>query len=154
MWEVVSVILRRRDSATVLAALRLLAGDAVGIPNYPRVLVVVQREMESCRAVSEYSANRAGPVCTAESGGGRRKGRGSLKLRLVSETRSGWLVPFTTGRARHLPLTVCRGREARLKAKACVLDTGKPTGYEKNIERELAEIAQVGLLRFDPIKQE
>jgi hypothetical protein len=35
----VSLILNRRESATVLAALRLLAGDGVRIPNYPRVLV-------------------------------------------------------------------------------------------------------------------
>jgi hypothetical protein len=33
------VILNRRESATVLAALRLLAGDGVRVPNYPRVLV-------------------------------------------------------------------------------------------------------------------
>jgi hypothetical protein len=32
------VILNRRESATVLAALQLLAGDGVRIPNYPRVL--------------------------------------------------------------------------------------------------------------------
>jgi len=33
------VILNRRESATVIAALRLLAGDAVRVPNYPCVLV-------------------------------------------------------------------------------------------------------------------
>jgi hypothetical protein len=33
------VVLNRRESATVLAALPLLAGDGVRIPNYPRVLV-------------------------------------------------------------------------------------------------------------------
>src|SRR5215471_16941811 len=35
----VSVILNRRESATVIAGLRLLAGDGVRVPNYPRVLV-------------------------------------------------------------------------------------------------------------------
>ena len=34
-----SVILNRRESATVLAGLRLLAGDGVRVPNYPCVLV-------------------------------------------------------------------------------------------------------------------
>jgi len=46
-----------------------------------------------------------------------RKGQ-RLKLQLVSKRRLGWLVPFTTGRARHRPLTVYRGWEARLKPKA------------------------------------
>jgi hypothetical protein len=36
---VVSVILNRRESATVIAGLRLLAGDGVRVPNYPHVLV-------------------------------------------------------------------------------------------------------------------
>jgi hypothetical protein len=35
----VSVILSRRESATVMAGLRLLAGDGVQGPNYPHVLV-------------------------------------------------------------------------------------------------------------------
>jgi|SRR5215471_8862333 len=35
----VSVILNRRESATVIAGLRLLAGDGVRVPNYPYVLV-------------------------------------------------------------------------------------------------------------------
>ena len=34
-----SVILNRRESAMVIAGLRLLAGDGVRVPNYPRVLV-------------------------------------------------------------------------------------------------------------------
>ena len=34
-----SVILNRRESATVIAGLRLLAGDGVRVPNYPCVLV-------------------------------------------------------------------------------------------------------------------
>ena len=34
-----SVILNRRDAATVIAGLRLLAGDGVRVPNYPYVLV-------------------------------------------------------------------------------------------------------------------
>ena len=34
-----SVILNRRESATVIAGLRLLAGDGVRVPNYPYVLV-------------------------------------------------------------------------------------------------------------------
>ena len=34
-----SVILNRREAATVLAGLRLLAGDGVRVPNYPYVLV-------------------------------------------------------------------------------------------------------------------
>ena len=34
-----SVILNRRESATVLAALQLLAGDGVRVSNYPCVLV-------------------------------------------------------------------------------------------------------------------
>ena len=34
-----SVILNRREAATVLAGLRLLAGDGVRVPNYPCVLV-------------------------------------------------------------------------------------------------------------------
>ena len=34
-----SVILNRRESATVIAGLRLLAGDGVRVPNYPHVLV-------------------------------------------------------------------------------------------------------------------
>jgi hypothetical protein len=33
------VILNRRESATVIAGLRLLAGDGVRVPNYPHVLV-------------------------------------------------------------------------------------------------------------------
>ena len=36
---VVSVILNRRETATVIAGLRLLAGDGVRVPNYPHVLV-------------------------------------------------------------------------------------------------------------------
>src|SRR5215470_17844481 len=32
-------MLNRRESATVIAALRLLAGDGVRVPNYPSVLV-------------------------------------------------------------------------------------------------------------------
>ena len=34
-----SVILNRREAATVIAALRLLAGDGVRVPNHPHVLV-------------------------------------------------------------------------------------------------------------------
>ena len=34
-----SVILNRRDAATVIAGLRLLAGDGVRVPNHPHVLV-------------------------------------------------------------------------------------------------------------------
>ena len=34
-----SVILNPRESATVIAGLRLLAGDGVRVPNYPCVLV-------------------------------------------------------------------------------------------------------------------
>ena len=34
-----SVILNRRESATVIAGLRLLAGDGVRVPNHPHVLV-------------------------------------------------------------------------------------------------------------------
>ena len=34
-----SVILNRRESATMIAGLRLLAGDGVRVPNYPHVLV-------------------------------------------------------------------------------------------------------------------
>ena len=34
-----SVILDRRESMTVLAGLRLLAGDGVRVPNHPHVLV-------------------------------------------------------------------------------------------------------------------
>ena len=34
-----SVILNRRESATVIAGLRLLAGDGVRVPHYPHVLV-------------------------------------------------------------------------------------------------------------------
>ena len=34
-----SVILNRREAATVIAGLRLLAGDGVHVPNYPCVLV-------------------------------------------------------------------------------------------------------------------
>ena len=34
-----SVILNRRESATVIAGLRLLAADGVRVPNYPWVLV-------------------------------------------------------------------------------------------------------------------
>jgi hypothetical protein len=33
------VILNRREAATVIAGLRLLAGDGVHVPNYPCVLV-------------------------------------------------------------------------------------------------------------------
>jgi hypothetical protein len=33
------VILNRRESATVIAGLRLLAGDGVQVPNYPHVMV-------------------------------------------------------------------------------------------------------------------
>jgi hypothetical protein len=33
------VILNRRDAATVIAGLRLLAGDGVRVPNHPHVLV-------------------------------------------------------------------------------------------------------------------
>jgi hypothetical protein len=33
------VILNRREAATVIAGLCLLAGDGVRVPNYPRVLV-------------------------------------------------------------------------------------------------------------------
>jgi hypothetical protein len=33
------VILNRRESATVIAGLRLLAGDGVRVPNYPCALV-------------------------------------------------------------------------------------------------------------------
>jgi hypothetical protein len=36
---VVSLILNRHESATVIAGLRLLAGDGVRVPNYPHVLV-------------------------------------------------------------------------------------------------------------------
>ena len=34
-----SVILNRREAATVIAGLRLLAGDGVRVPNHPHVLV-------------------------------------------------------------------------------------------------------------------
>lgn len=34
-----AVKLNRREAATVIAALRLLAGDGVRVPNYPRLLV-------------------------------------------------------------------------------------------------------------------
>ncbi|MBV9081953.1 MAG: hypothetical protein JOZ62_04700 [Acidobacteriaceae bacterium] len=34
-----SVVLNRREAATVLAGLRLLAGDGVRVPNYPRPLL-------------------------------------------------------------------------------------------------------------------
>ena len=34
-----SVILNRREAATVIAGLRLLAGDDVRVPDYPCVLV-------------------------------------------------------------------------------------------------------------------
>ena len=34
-----SVILNRRESATVIAGLRLLAGDGVRVPNYPHLLM-------------------------------------------------------------------------------------------------------------------
>jgi hypothetical protein len=33
------VILNRRESATVIASLRLLSGDGLRVPNYPHVLV-------------------------------------------------------------------------------------------------------------------
>ena len=33
------MILNRRDAATVIAGLRLLAGDGVRVPNHPHVLV-------------------------------------------------------------------------------------------------------------------
>jgi hypothetical protein len=53
--------------------------------------VLVQREIgELAHPVSDYSANSAGPVCTAENGGGRRKGQ-QLKLQLVSKgDQVGW----------------------------------------------------------------
>jgi hypothetical protein len=59
---------------------------------------------ELARPVSEYSANSAGPVCTAS----RQKGQ-RLKLQLVSKSKSGWL-------------------------ERVILASGKPTGYEENIE--------------------
>ncbi|MGH9631153.1 MAG: hypothetical protein ACRD7E_22845 [Bryobacteraceae bacterium] len=34
-----SVKLNRREAATVIAGLRLLAGDGVRVPNYPRLLI-------------------------------------------------------------------------------------------------------------------
>src|SRR5438105_9409312 len=73
--------------------------------------VLVQREMESWRAPLASIAPIPPGKFATPSGGGRRKGQ-RLKLQLVSEGRSGWLV----------------------HSLQSALDTGKPTGYEKSIE--------------------
>jgi hypothetical protein len=70
-------------------------------------------------SVSEYTANSAGSVCAAEGGGGQRKG---------SDPNCNWFQ---------------KGDEVGWSySPQGALETGKPTGYEKNIDYTRRQASQ------------